>query len=70
MATNENASLASLITSLSKSFGQVPLVAVPAVLDCVLVSTGLSPLTLFTSLLDTFPTLIQVSMIDQVNRLV
>nr|XP_048320592.1 uncharacterized protein LOC107430356 isoform X2 [Ziziphus jujuba var. spinosa] len=59
MATNENASLSSLITSLSKSFGQVPLVAVPAVLDCVLASTGLSPLTLFTSLLDTFPTLIQ-----------
>lgn len=49
-----------LITSLLKSFRQVPTVAVSAVLDCVLSSTGLSPSALFTSLLDTFPTLIEV----------
>lgn len=67
MAANENDSMASLITSLSKSFGQVPSVAVPAVLECVLASTGLSPSTLFVSLLDTFQILIQVSMINQIT---
>ncbi|KAF3448239.1 hypothetical protein FNV43_RR08952 [Rhamnella rubrinervis] len=52
-------SMDSLITSLLKSFRQVPTVAVSAVLDCVLASTGLPPSALFTSLLNTFPTLIE-----------
>ncbi|KAL6279881.1 hypothetical protein ACE6H2_016762 [Prunus campanulata] len=49
--------MAALINSLSTSFNQVPQAAVPAVLDCILSSSGLSPSSLFDSLLDTFPKL-------------
>ncbi|KAJ0236798.1 tRNA/rRNA methyltransferase [Hirschfeldia incana] len=45
----------SVITSLSLSFKQVPPTAVPAFLDCVLSSTGVSPSTLFESLIKEFP---------------
>ncbi|XP_024005166.1 uncharacterized protein LOC18030139 [Eutrema salsugineum] len=45
----------SVITSLSLSFRQVPPAAVPAFLDCVLSSTGVSPSALFESLIDEFP---------------
>ncbi|XP_023635654.1 uncharacterized protein LOC17880577 isoform X1 [Capsella rubella] len=45
----------SVITSLSLSFKQVPPAAVPAFLDCVLSSTGVSPLTLFESLINELP---------------
>ncbi|KAL6974783.1 tRNA (guanosine(18)-2'-O)-methyltransferase, partial [Sarracenia purpurea var. burkii] len=45
------------VTSLWNSFRQVPPAAVPAVLDCVLASTGLSSSLLFSSFLDAFPNL-------------
>ncbi|ANM67716.1 tRNA/rRNA methyltransferase (SpoU) family protein [Arabidopsis thaliana] len=45
----------SVITSLSLSFKQVPPAAIPAFLDCVLSSTGVSPSTLFESLIEQFP---------------
>ncbi|XP_020874905.1 uncharacterized protein LOC9306167 isoform X1 [Arabidopsis lyrata subsp. lyrata] len=45
----------SVITSLSLSFKQVPPAAVPAFLDCVLSSTGVSSSTLFESLIEQFP---------------
>ncbi|KAL0727652.1 hypothetical protein Bca4012_023745 [Brassica carinata] len=45
----------SVITSLSLSFKQVPPTAVPAFLDCVLSSTGVSPSTLFESLIKELP---------------
>ncbi|CAJ2663943.1 unnamed protein product [Trifolium pratense] len=54
-AEAETASMISVVASLSKSFDQVPPSAVPAVLDCILLSTGLSPPSLFTSLLNDFP---------------
>ncbi|ONI06355.1 hypothetical protein PRUPE_5G055400 [Prunus persica] len=57
MSTRETGSMAALIDSLSTSFNQVPQAAVPAVLDCILSSSGLSPSSLFDSLLDTFPKL-------------
>lgn len=44
--------MASLISSLSQSFKQVPPVAIPAMLDCILASSGLSPSSLFASLLE------------------
>ncbi|EEF37970.1 RNA binding protein, putative [Ricinus communis] len=40
-----------LISSLSRSFKKVPLSAIPAILDCILASTGLSPSSLFDSFL-------------------
>ncbi|KAG2247449.1 hypothetical protein Bca52824_087077 [Brassica carinata] len=46
---------ASVITSLSISFKQVPSIAVPAFLDSVLSSTGVSPSTLFESLIKELP---------------
>ncbi|XP_027337446.1 uncharacterized protein LOC113851166 [Abrus precatorius] len=52
-------SMASVVASLSKSFYQVPLSAVPPMLDCILVSTGLSPPSLFASLLDDFPRILK-----------
>ncbi|KAK2356382.1 tRNA/rRNA methyltransferase (SpoU) family protein [Trifolium repens] len=55
MSEAEAASMVSVVASLSKSFDQVPPSAVPAVLDCILLSTGLSPPSLFTSLLNDFP---------------
>ncbi|XP_027919590.1 uncharacterized protein LOC114178088 isoform X2 [Vigna unguiculata] len=54
-AEAETGSMASVVASLSKSFYQVPPPAVPPMLDCILVSTGLSPLSLFASLLNDFP---------------
>ncbi|KAF3532139.1 hypothetical protein DY000_02040830 [Brassica cretica] len=45
----------SVITSLSISFKQVPSIAVPAFLDSVLSSTGVSPSTLFESLIKELP---------------
>ncbi|XP_031391362.1 uncharacterized protein LOC116203654 isoform X2 [Punica granatum] len=50
-------STASLVSSLSDSLRQVPPVAVPPLLDCVLASTGASPSSLFASLLTSFPLL-------------
>ncbi|KAG2408431.1 uncharacterized protein HKW66_Vig0032530 [Vigna angularis] len=54
-AEAEAGSMAFVVASLSKSFYQVPLPAVPPMLDCIMVSTGLSPLSLFASLLNDFP---------------
>ncbi|CAL5197917.1 unnamed protein product [Lathyrus oleraceus] len=54
-AEAEAGSMLSVVASLSKSFDQVPPSAVPAVLDCILLSTGLSPPSLFASLLHDFP---------------
>ncbi|KAI8530133.1 hypothetical protein RHMOL_Rhmol11G0032100 [Rhododendron molle] len=48
---------AALVAALSDSFRQVPPAAVPAMLDCVLASTGISPSFLLSSLLDAFPSL-------------
>lgn len=53
-------STSSLVSSLSDSLRQVPPAAVPPLLDCVLASTGASPSSLFTSLLDSFPLLTEV----------
>jgi hypothetical protein len=60
MSEAEAASMVSVVASLSKSFDQVPPSAVPAVLDCILLSTGLSPPSLFTSLLNDFPRFLKV----------
>ncbi|KAK9275857.1 hypothetical protein L1049_023130 [Liquidambar formosana] len=57
MSAKESNSMASHVASLSKSFRQVPPAAIPAMLDCILSSTGLSPSSLFASLLDAFPIL-------------
>uniref|UniRef100_A0A803PMX3 tRNA (guanosine(18)-2'-O)-methyltransferase TARBP1 n=1 Tax=Cannabis sativa TaxID=3483 RepID=A0A803PMX3_CANSA len=55
MAINDNIATVSLINSLCNSFRQVPPASVPAVLDCVLASTGLSPSSLFAALIDNSP---------------
>ena len=55
--------MVSVVASLSKSFDQVPPSAVPAVLDCILVSTGLSPPSLLASLIDHFPRFLKVPFI-------
>lgn len=62
-AEAEVGSMASVVASLSKSFSQVPPPAVPAMLDCILVSTRLSPPSLFASLLHDFPRILKVSLI-------
>lgn len=54
MNAEESNPMVSIISSLSDSFKQVPLAALPAMLDCILASTGLSPSALFASLLDSF----------------
>lgn len=59
----EAGSMASVVASLSKSFYEVPLPAVPPMLDCIMVSTGLSPLSLFASLLNDFPRTLKVPLI-------
>ncbi|KAJ7952593.1 tRNA/rRNA methyltransferase (SpoU) family protein [Quillaja saponaria] len=59
MSEKEVVSMTTLTASLSKTFGQVPLSAIPAVMDCILSSTGCSPAALFASLLDAFPYLIK-----------
>ncbi|XP_039022591.1 uncharacterized protein LOC120155085 isoform X1 [Hibiscus syriacus] len=50
---------AAVISSLSKSFGKIPPSAIPPMLDCILTSTVLSPSSLFSSLLDDLPELIE-----------
>ncbi|XP_058009472.1 uncharacterized protein LOC131168902 [Hevea brasiliensis] len=55
MSATVSNSMDAIISSLLNSFKQVPLAAIPAMLDCILTSTGLSPSSLFASLLDTFP---------------
>lgn len=60
MSAIESSSMDSLISSLSNSFKQVPLAAIPAMLDCILTSTGISPSSLYASLLDSFPNLSKV----------
>ncbi|CAL5436699.1 unnamed protein product [Camellia sinensis] len=55
--TGESNPMASYVASLSNSFRLVPPAAVPAMLDCVLASTGLSPSLLCSSLLDASPNL-------------
>lgn len=62
-AEAEAGSMASVVVSLSKSVCQVPPPAVPAMLDCILVSTGLSPPSLFASLLHDFPRILKVPLI-------
>ncbi|WCJ25750.1 tRNA/rRNA methyltransferase (SpoU) family protein [Euphorbia peplus] len=59
MCSSESNSMEdSVIASLSNSFKQVPLSAIPAMLDCILASTtAFSPSSLFVSLLDPFPAL-------------
>ncbi|KAG7955620.1 hypothetical protein I3843_11G082000 [Carya illinoinensis] len=59
MSTSRSGSMNSLMASLSTSFGKVPPVAVPTMLDCILASTSLPPSSLFASLLDAFPNLIK-----------
>lgn len=60
MSEAEAGSMASLVASLSKSFNQVPPSAIPPMLDCILLSTGLSPPLLFASLLHDFPRFLKV----------
>ncbi|XP_019421761.1 PREDICTED: uncharacterized protein LOC109331611 [Lupinus angustifolius] len=55
----ETVSMAPLVASLSKSFHQVPPSAVPAMLDCILLSTGSSPHSLFASFLHQFLPLLE-----------
>lgn len=52
--------MASLTLPLSNSFKQVPPVAIPPMLDCLLASTGLSAATIFDSLLGGFTDLTNV----------
>lgn len=65
-AEAEAGSMLSVVASLSKSFDQVPPSAVPAVLDCILLSTGLSPRSLFASLLHDFPRFLKVFIFNSV----
>ncbi|GLT91144.1 hypothetical protein SLE2022_090460 [Rubroshorea leprosula] len=57
-------SMASLVSSLSHSFREVPPAAIPPMLDCLLASTGLSPSSVFSALFDNFPNLIQAAKKD------
>ncbi|TYG91203.1 hypothetical protein ES288_A12G243200v1 [Gossypium darwinii] len=50
---------AAVISSLSKSFGQIPPSAIPPMLDCILTSTAVSSSSLFSSILDDLPDLIE-----------
>lgn len=54
----------SLVESLSQSFTVVPPTAVPAMLDCVVASTGLSHMSLFSSFLSAFPNLSKVLLLQ------
>ncbi|KAJ4826548.1 hypothetical protein Tsubulata_039607 [Turnera subulata] len=54
MSSTETKAMDSVVSSLSESFKQVPLSAIPAIIDCILASTALSPSWLFASLLDSF----------------
>ncbi|KAA8525977.1 hypothetical protein F0562_007922 [Nyssa sinensis] len=60
MAASETNSMDSLVSSLLNSFRLVPPSATPAMLDCILASTALSPSLLFSSLLNAFPNLAKV----------
>ncbi|XVF10929.1 hypothetical protein REPUB_Repub07fG0225600 [Reevesia pubescens] len=57
------AAAAAPIFSLSNSFKQVPLSAIPPMLDCILASTPLSPSSLFSSLLNDL-----LNLIESANR--
>lgn len=57
----------SLVESLSQSFTVVPPTAVPAMLDCVVASTGLSHMSLFSSFLSAFPNLSKDFIKDQTH---
>ncbi|KAK4844740.1 hypothetical protein QYF36_023863 [Acer negundo] len=57
MTSTETKSMASIVSSLSNSFKQVPPAAMPALLDCILASTDSCASALFSSLLDIFPSL-------------
>ncbi|XP_022735884.1 uncharacterized protein LOC111289259 isoform X8 [Durio zibethinus] len=57
--TEDNPMVATLISSLSNSLLQVPPSAIPPMLDCILASTTLYPSSLFSSLLDDLPNLIE-----------
>ncbi|XP_010274499.1 PREDICTED: uncharacterized protein LOC104609816 isoform X2 [Nelumbo nucifera] len=59
MSTPIGDSMSSPVDSLTMSFGLVPPTAVPAILDCILSSTRLSPSLLFSSLLDAFSNVIK-----------
>ncbi|KAK4338184.1 hypothetical protein RND71_042671 [Anisodus tanguticus] len=49
-------SMEPIVDSLLRSFRQVPPAAIPAMLDCILASTNSAPSSIFSSLLDEFPT--------------
>eukprot|EP00268_Persea_americana_P031712 TRINITY_DN3099_c0_g1_i2.p1 TRINITY_DN3099_c0_g1~~TRINITY_DN3099_c0_g1_i2.p1 ORF type:complete len:1865 (+),score=313.63 TRINITY_DN3099_c0_g1_i2:84-5678(+) len=53
-SSSDRDSAATIAASLTESFRLVPSAAVPAIIDCVLASTGLTPSSLFSSLLDAF----------------
>ncbi|XP_059657675.1 uncharacterized protein LOC132304137 isoform X2 [Cornus florida] len=57
MADIETDSIVSLITSLLNSFRQVPPAAIPAMIDCVIASTSLSPSSVLSLLFNAFPNL-------------
>ncbi|XVE57547.1 hypothetical protein DITRI_Ditri04bG0099200 [Diplodiscus trichospermus] len=63
-ATDDNSMAAALSSTLSNSFRQVPLSAIPPMLDCILTSTSLSPSSLFFSLLDDLSNVIQSAYSD------
>ncbi|CAI0417745.1 unnamed protein product [Linum tenue] len=53
----------SVVSSLSNSFKDVPLAAIPPMLDCILASTGLSLSSLFPALQDSFALLVKDHML-------
>ncbi|KAM7273825.1 hypothetical protein ACFE04_028489 [Oxalis oulophora] len=58
-ATENDSLMDSVISSLSKSFHQVPPTAIPSLLDCILATTGLSSSSLFDAIVERFSTLIK-----------
>ncbi|XP_050228591.1 uncharacterized protein LOC126677835 [Mercurialis annua] len=54
MMVTESNSMDTVISTLLNSFKQVPLSAIPPMLDCILVSTNVSASSLFDSILDSF----------------
>lgn len=52
--------LASQVAILTVSFEKVPAEAIPALLDCVLASSCLSPLSLFSALVESFTNFVKV----------
>ncbi|XP_043715500.1 uncharacterized protein LOC122663896 isoform X2 [Telopea speciosissima] len=59
MSVSVTDSISAHVASLTKSFGVVPPTSVPAVIDCILASTGLSSSSLFSSLLEAISNLIK-----------